>query len=405
MKSTICLSLCALLILGMAGGAQVMPDPSQIAGVPLPAPELSNGSVSVRLVRERMGNNVPDHPVTLRGADYERVGKTDGQGRAIFTGLVPGSVVRAEAVLDGETLRSQDISVPPAGGVRVALMAGLQAAAAREKAEAEALAAQPARPGIVTFGGDTRIVFEFQDDNLRAFYLLDVVNGARTPIDPGQPLVLELPSGATGAAALEGSSPLATVTGTRVNLRGPFPPGTTSVQVGYTVPWEGDAVRIEQRWPAAIDQLFVAVEKLDGLQMSSPQFSAQQDATAGGQPFIMATGGRVNAGEVLTVELSGLPNRSTRARDAGLAVAGAVLLIGLWAAFSRRPDDASRGEKQLAARREELFREIVSIDAQPPADPRSAARAQSRRTRLVAELERVLSELDGSPGDGRGAAA
>jgi len=110
---TLSLAALVLAIATVTTFAQVMPDPSQIAGVPLPAPELSDGSVSVRLVRERMGNNVADHPVTLKGADYERVGKTDGQGRAIFTGLKPGTVVRAEAVLDGETLQSRDISVPP----------------------------------------------------------------------------------------------------------------------------------------------------------------------------------------------------------------------------------------------------------------------------------------------------
>ncbi len=395
---TLSLAALVLAIATVTTFAQVMPDPSQIAGVPLPAPELSDGSVSVRLVRERMGNNVADHPVTLKGADYERVGKTDGQGRAIFTGLKPGAVVRAEAVLDGETLQSRDISVPPTGGVRVALMAGIAAAAARDKSEAEAMAAQPARPGIVTFGGETRIVFEFQDDNLRAFYLLDIVNGARTPITPAQPLLLELPQGATGAAALEGSSPLATVSGMQVNLRGPFPPGTTSVQVGYTVPWTGDDVRLEQRWPAAIEQVFVAIEKLEGLQMSSPQLTAQQDASSGGQPFIMGTGGRVNAGDLLVLELSGLPNRSTLWRDIGLAMAGGMLLVGIWAAVRGRPGDSSR-HQQLTTRREELFRAIVKLDQEPRADPKLAARALSRRKRLVAELERVLGELESSGSD------
>ena len=57
--------------------------------------------------------------------------------------------------------------------------------AARETAEAEAAAKAPARAGIVVFGGDSRVIFEFQDDNLQVFYLLDIVNGARTPIDGG----------------------------------------------------------------------------------------------------------------------------------------------------------------------------------------------------------------------------
>ena len=43
-----------------------MPDPSAIAGTPLPAPELPDRAVTVRVVRERMGNNVPGQTVTLK---------------------------------------------------------------------------------------------------------------------------------------------------------------------------------------------------------------------------------------------------------------------------------------------------------------------------------------------------
>src|SRR5262245_38192968 len=127
--------------------AQQMPDPSQMAGRALPAPELATGTVSVRLFRERIGNNIVSHPVKLTGLkEGPKTVSTDEQGRAQFSGLPPGTTVIAEAVVDGETLRSQEISVPAAGGVRVALVAGLDAARAREKAEADAAAKAPARP-------------------------------------------------------------------------------------------------------------------------------------------------------------------------------------------------------------------------------------------------------------------
>jgi hypothetical protein len=57
----------AALLLSDGLHAQQMPDPSQMAGRPLPAPELSGGTVSVRLFRERVGNNIANHPVTLSG--------------------------------------------------------------------------------------------------------------------------------------------------------------------------------------------------------------------------------------------------------------------------------------------------------------------------------------------------
>jgi hypothetical protein len=384
---------CALVVVGVAS-AQQMPDPSQMAGRPLPAPELPTGTVSVRLVRERMGNNIANHAVTLEGLKSgPATGKTDEQGRAQFTGVAAGTMVTAGAVVDGETLRSQPFAVPANGGVRVALIAGLEAAAARERQAAETAARQPARAGIVVFGGDSRIVLEFQDDNLQVFYLLDVVNNARTPIDIGQPLVIELPEGALGAGAMQGSSSQATVQGDRIRITGPFAPGTTAVQVGYRFPYRSDGATLRQTWPAAIEQLFVAAEKVGSLQIQSAQFASQQEAQAGGAPFIMATGGRINAGETLTIELSGLPHRSTLVRDVGVGLGLLVLAIGLWAAVSGAPD-AGRAASDLARRKEKLFAELVSLEDQHRRGRVDEGRYQARRTTLVSQLERVMGELD-----------
>jgi hypothetical protein len=377
-----------------ATSAQNMPDPSQIAGVPLTAPELAPGTVTVRVVRERMGNNIADHPVTLRGAQIEKSARTDAQGRAVFEGLSPGATVQAETVVEGEMLTSDEFSVPAKGGIRIVLIAGLAEAEAREKAAAEEGAKAPARSGVVTFGGESRIIFEFQDDNLQVFYILDVVNGARTPVDIGAPLVLELPSEARGAASLEGSSPRASVSGDRVTFTGPFPPGTTSVQVGYRMPWTGDAVRIEQRWPAAIEQVFVAIEKVGALTLRSPQLTAQREASAGGSPFIMATGPRLNAGDVLTIDVTGLPHRSTLLRNAGLAIAGLILLLGAWAAWNGSTQWEGQ-QAQLNARREKLFAELVALEKQGD-HPRYA----SRRQALLGQLERITADLDGVSGEG-----
>jgi hypothetical protein len=378
--------------------AQQMPDPSQMAGRPLPAPELPAGTVTVRVVRERMGNNVPNHPVTLKAAGKSLNATTDAQGRAQFANIPPGTRITVETVVDGESLQSQEFPVPADGGVRVALIAGIEAAAARERAAAEAGAQQPARQGVVTFGGETRIILEFQDDNLQVFYLLDIVNSARTPIDVGEPLVIELPDGATGAGAMEGSSPLAQVQGERIRINGPFPPGTTAVQVGYRLPFSGDRTTLVQRWPAAIEQLFVAAEKVGGLQIASPQFTRQQEAQASGAPFLMATGGRVNAGETLTVELTGLPHHSTVMRDVGLAIGFALLAIGLWAGVTGGPARVSTA--QLAQRKDKLFADLVEVEAQHRSGRIDQRRYASKRQTLMTQLEQVMSELDRTPGGG-----
>ncbi len=97
--------------------------------------------------------------------------------------------------------------MPGNGGVRVALIAGIAAAKAAEKSAADAAAKEPARPGVVEIGPESRIILEYQDDNLTVFYLLEVVNNARTPIDIGGPLLIQLPTGAAGASMMQGSSP------------------------------------------------------------------------------------------------------------------------------------------------------------------------------------------------------
>jgi hypothetical protein len=386
-----------LVIASVTAFAQQMPDPSQMAGVPLPAPELPNGTVVVRLMRETIGNNIVGHAVQVIAAGKELPGTTGQDGRAQFTGLAPGAAVVATAIVDGETLRSREFTVPERGGVRVALIAGIAAAAARDKAARDAAAKEPARRGIVVFGGESRIILEFQDDNLQVFYLLDVMNAARTPIDTGAPLELVLPDAAAGAALMEGSSTRATVRGDRVLITGPFPPGKTSVQLGYRLAYSGDSVQLKQTWPAVMDELFVAMEKVGQVKVASPQFTAQQEAQASGQPFIMATGGRLNAGDTLTLDLTGLPHRSTTLRNIAIVLGAVILVAGIWAGVAAPRIKANR-TVALEAKREKLFGELVHLEEQQRSGHLGEAKYQARRQSLVSQLERVLADLERAGG-------
>jgi hypothetical protein len=370
-----------------------MPDPSAIAGTPLPAPELPNATISVRVVRERMGNNVAGQDVTLLVGGARRTASTDEQGRAQFDGLPPGTVVQATTTVDGEELISQQFSVPGTGGVRVALIAGIATAAARERAAAEAAAKEPARPGVVEFGPESRVVIEIQDDVLTVFYLLEVVNSARTPIDIGGPLQIELPTGVAGASIMQGSSPNARAQGDRVIVTGPFPPGTTVVQAGFSLPQAGAATTIRQRWPAAMAQLFVGVEKIGAIQVSSPQLTDTREMTTqGGAVFIMGTGGRINAGEELVIHLTGIPAHSPTPRTVALGLAAIIFGLGAWFAFSPSKARAAQDQK-LRARREKLMNDVVALERRRRQRPLSASEA-SKLQRATSELERVIAELD-----------
>src|SRR5215475_6431191 len=99
-----------------------MPDPSVINGKALPAGELQTGTITVRVVRESIGNNIVGQQVTLTVNGETKKAVTDEQGRAEFRGLPAGTNARAEAVVNGERLQSDPIVIPAAGGLRVILV-------------------------------------------------------------------------------------------------------------------------------------------------------------------------------------------------------------------------------------------------------------------------------------------
>src|SRR5262245_59375556 len=112
--------LCVLCVLrgGELSYAQFqMPDPKQMSGIPRPVDDLPNGSISVRLIRGQLSNNITNHPVQLRVGDKTLTVKTDDNGRAQFDKIEPGATVRALADVDGEHLELQDFAAPPRGGI------------------------------------------------------------------------------------------------------------------------------------------------------------------------------------------------------------------------------------------------------------------------------------------------
>lgn len=380
-----------------------MPDPSAMAGAPLPAAELPDRAVTVRVVRERMGNNVAGQVVTLKVGGETRSVTTDAQGRAQFDGLPAGTLVQATTTVDGETLTSQEFPVPAKGGVRVALIAGIAAAAAKEKAEADAAAKLPARQGVVEIGPESRIIIEYQDDALTVFYLLEILNNARTPIDIGGPLLIRLPTGAGGASMMEGSSTQASVKGDMLTITGPFPPGKTIAQVGFSLPQADADYTLQQTWPAAVAQVFVGMEKIGNMQVASPQFTDVREMDSDGQPFVMATGGRLNAGETLVVHLTGLPAHSSLPRTVALISVVVIFGLGAWFAFSPAKARAAQDTK-LHARREKLMNEVVALERKRRSRALSEA-DEARLQRVTAELERVIAELDRLPRAGNESSA
>lgn len=383
------------LAFAQPGGTPQMPDAKQMSGRPLPVGDLPVGTVTVRVVRESMSNVVPDHPVELSGAASPLTTKTNAQGRAEFSGLRPGTTVSARTRVDGEPIESQPFVIPSSGGIRVALVA---TGSARPGTPAESLApvGAPAERGSVVLGAQTRFVVEMGDEALSVFNILEVVNRAAAAVQPLEPLLFDLPDQAEGAGALEGSGALATIAGRRVTLTGPFPPGSTLVQFGYSLPIKGPRLSFDQKLPVALAQFSMMAQKVGDMTVQSPQIAEHRDMPVQGQIFIVAKGPAVPAGGTISLAFSGLPHQPVWPRNVALGVAVMILLGGLWGTLrlgSRTGDEAGR-RRHLKAKRDRLFAELVATEEEHRAGNTDAARYTARRRELVSALERLYAELD-----------
>ena len=378
----------------MGGGGQ-MPDPKAMSGKPLPVGDLAPGTVTVRVVRGSMANPIAGHAVELAGPGAPAGSKTDDAGRAEFTGLQPGTRVKASAVVDGEKLESEEFAIPQSGGIRVALVA-TDPDAVKRAAEDERLAQAPAQAGMVVLGEQSRFVIEMGDESLNVFNIIEIVNTARVPVQPPETIAFDLPAEAQGAGVLEGSSKQAVVMEKTVSVAGPFAPGSTVVQFAYSVPFSGARLTLGQKLPAPLNQLSVMAQKVGEMHLTSPQFAQHREMSAEGQTYIVAQGNGLKAGDTLTLNFSGLPHAPSWPRNAALALAAVILAGGGWALARGgkvRPAESER-RRQLTGQRERLFAELTALEDQHRGERVDAARYATRRRELIAALERVYVELD-----------
>jgi hypothetical protein len=362
-----------------------MPDPKEMSGIPRPVTDLPNGTVSVRVIKGELSNNIANQTVELLVGGQARTAKTDEAGRAQFDKLPAGAPLRASTVVDGERLESQEFPAPTQGGIRLMLVATDKEKERRKAEEASA----PAIPGQVVIGQKSQIVIELDEESLDVFYILEIVNNARAPVNPTQPFVFRV-AGSRRTTLLRGTSQLASVKGNEVSVAGPFPPGPTMVQVAASMPVGSGTVEIVQAFPAALEGLLVVAKKDGDMKLTSAQFQRQQDTMSSNTPVIVGVGGAVAAGQPISVTVSGLPHHSAVPQYVALGLAVLTVLVGGWAIAGGDRPQRDEARKQLIARREKLFQELVRLEH----DQRRGRRDAGRREELLAALEHVYGALD-----------
>ena len=380
-------ALAALLLTAALAVAQPF-DMKQMSGIPRPVDDLPNGSVSVRLIRGDATRNITNHPVEMQSGGRVQTVNTDGEGRAQFDNLAPGTPVRFVATVDGERLESQEFQIQPRGGVRLLLVATDPEEAKR--------AATPAMSGQVVLGSDTNIIIEPGDESVLVYYVLSIMNEGAAPVNPPTPFAFSLQASALRPTVIQGSSPLAKNDGPDVTVSGPFPPGVTAVQVAAEYPIVNGRVEIAQTFPAAMKDVVVIAKKVGRMSLASPQFTRVQESVSEGTPVVFGVGGALDAGKPLTLTIEGLPYHSGMPRTIALVLAAGIVAIGAWAAMrpAGDPDDKAGERKRLVARREKLFQDLVRLEHDHRRGRIDAGRYRSRREDLLQSLEQVYGALD-----------
>lgn len=387
----------ALMAVAAVASAQMgMPDAKQMSGMPLPVGDITPGTVTVRVVRGDVSNTIPGQNVELTINGETRTAKTDDAGRATFEGLKIGAMATVRAVVGHETLDSQEFQVPPQGGIRVMLVA-TDPNAAKAAEEAAKNAAAEAQPGTVSLGTQSRIHIELNEEAADVYYLLDIVNAGRTPVQPKAPFELQLPSAATASTVLEGSSPNATAAGRKVTVRGPFKAGGTVVQVAYRLPYSGGKLEFNQAFPAAFDAPVLSVtKKLPGVSLSSTAFHDAREVPSEGQVVLVAHAKATPANTALDVRVDGVPSHPAWPRYIAVALAVLTLAAGAYGAATggRRAAEKSSAARQLQNRRDKLLADLATLERRHRSGSVSGGQYDRRRREIIEALERVYGDLD-----------
>lgn len=375
------------MVLCLHNVTTAQPDPRQMSGLPLPDAELSDGTISVRVIRGQLSNNVTGHEVELRQGDVVETALTDAEGRATFFTLNPGQQVNVATVLDGERIESQAFAVPGRGGVRLMLV-GID----------PANPPVPARSGRVTFGGESFIQIELIEESIEVYYVFELLNLSDTPVEPPVEIAIDLPTGAQGVTVLPGSSALTRVDGTKAELPGPFESGATPLRIAYILPYSGERLAVSQSFPIDLDSVLLSVEQWEDVDFVSTQIARRMEVPADspeGTDYLLGAGPGISAGSVLSIELTGLPHRSTTPSTLTLVIALGILGVGGWGALG--PTGGTENDKTrklLQAQKEQLFGDLVKIERQYRTDKMGSTKYASRRGEVLSALEKVYSGLE-----------
>ena len=258
----------------------------------------------------------PDQPVEFTVDGKTQTVKTDDERpRAGHRPQARHARSTRSTVVDGERLESQDDHDRRDRHPRRARRRPIRKPTKRA-AEDRAAGRRARRSRAPSSSGPSRASSpRCHDDRLNIFYVLEILNTARTPVDIGGPLIFDLPRDARGASLLEGSTPAGDGQRTARHR-------DRAIRAGHDVACRSAS---SCRTPAAprasssagrrrSQQVTVLVAQIGELDSASPQLTTKQAMTDQGQPRrSSAPARRSRPGRRSTLEITGLPHHAALA--------------------------------------------------------------------------------------------
>ena len=193
-----------------------------------------------------------------------------------------------------------------------------------------------------------------------------------TPLvaESGAPLLcLALPAGVVGlhfspTSLAMGLDPDASGV---VAVRGPIPPGDSTLALGYRLPAKGGALRFERRFPRALPLLSVVVADT-GILAETTRLHRLRSIRSEDRHYLQLEGFEIEPEERVVIDLRQLPARRplpalASTGFAALAAAGAIAFLIAPLRGGRRPEDTPETRAgRLAAEREVVYASIRDLD-------------------------------------------
>lgn len=363
---------------------------------------------------------------------------SDGQGRAVFPGLTPGTQVRVVARVHGVRFEGEPFTVSATEGqgvgVNVAFDEGGAEARFRDvPANSDAVYVARATANRTTYhtapfqmaadrgatlrmlvlAGISPVLFSFHtqgfaDDVYMGFQNQFTINNySYAPWDAGREgFVMPLPAGFVGAQVDESMTHRVAVDPDRGFLwRGSIPPGGAEFIGYFSLPIADGTMTFDLPLPHGAYNSLLMLSQTPGMKVNlPPDVRGREWSDPDGRKYYVVTNIQIDPNQRMVLTTTGLPQAPVWQRyvtwGVGILVVG-LLVWGLSGVFWRRKgeavqvDEDAREEqsrrRKLERRREHLLDELVMLEAEKAG--LDGDEYEKRKSKLTRQLESIYHDL------------